>query len=484
MTSFAKNFVIDFAAPTNGTSDCSAAGASLAAFCAGMSAGDDLTLTGPAHVYKFDKGDGSTGVTLFKGVLGGITVVVNMPGATFTAGASPASTGYFLANGGMYEDNTHSARIASVNPGATSVTLQTLAEHSRFSVGQWMMVAGIDLQGQGSPINPAFFEYRKITAKNTGTGVVSFTEPLQNRYLSTWPLYNPGDASHHDYGGPATIFAMPPEWDLDLTINGGTFSQDNAQTVAKCRRITLNIEAMTSLAGIIPTVNQSFSMSGADQSACIVEVDKCVEELNYSGGSINQIGFQSMSCATRGAISGMAITTLNGTPRNLQLSDNTIGSFQIGVSSFGRTEGIAANNNVISAITHNESFVSDVIGDGYTLSAGVIRAAKSLGPLSWAVPGTDFVFTGTDNNTELGYGRVLNVTEDGTYIYASATLGSSFPVPPSTLRLHVHPCPAWYGSGNTGCADAVSFSQPSAQGQPLYYSRTPLRVPFGLRLRA
>jgi hypothetical protein len=88
-----------------------------------------------------------------------------------------------------------------------SVTLLTPRQASLFQVGNWALIAGLDMMGYGHPSNTAFFEYVQITAINPNTGAITFAAPLRNGYKSTWPLYFAGNANQTDQGGPATLCA-------------------------------------------------------------------------------------------------------------------------------------------------------------------------------------------------------------------------------------------------------------------------------------
>ncbi len=52
---------------------------------------------------------------------------------------------------------------------------------------------------------------------NSGTGVITLDDHIHNTYLSTYPAYSPPS---NDPGGPATIYACNPDWDMELTIRG------------------------------------------------------------------------------------------------------------------------------------------------------------------------------------------------------------------------------------------------------------------------
>ncbi len=473
MTSYAKNLVTDYSCPVDGTTDCSTAWLSFTTFLAGLVAGDDVTLTVPSHTYVFKKIGGGAGISMLPGLLGGLTVTVDAPsGATFTDGVG--GSGFFLANQiGIVEDDVHSARIVTAAAGATSVTLLTTAQHSRFAVNQWILITGLDLQGYGAPPNPAFYEYRQITAINTGTGVISFTAGLSQQYLSTWPLYYAGDGNNNDLGGPATIYAMPVTWDITATFNRITFSQTGLQYF-KGKSATFNdggVSDSGSGRGICPTQAKSLTFNNFNQANCIVEIDKLVETLVYSGGSANQLDFTSMSGAINLSLTNFALTTLNGTPRNTTISGGSIGSLQIGAHGYGRSDALRCDNCVVSAVSSVAANVTGIVAAGYTITAGTIRWAKSNGPLNWAIPGTTCFFAGTKPNENYVF-RVLSVSDDGTDTIVTTTLSAGVPNIPGTVGLKVHPCLAWYGTGNTGCADIVDLSQAGAQGLPLYsYSK-------------
>ncbi|MDQ3024267.1 MAG: hypothetical protein M3R04_07805, partial [bacterium] len=64
--------------------------------------------------------------------------------------------------------------ISNVTAGANSVTLVTPSDHTLFNVGEFVMIAGLDIQMYGYPPNFDRFDFVKITAKNTTTGVITF----------------------------------------------------------------------------------------------------------------------------------------------------------------------------------------------------------------------------------------------------------------------------------------------------------------------
>lgn len=457
MTSFLKNIVTDFNAPTDGTSDVSPAWNSFTAFLQGLNAGDDVTLEVPAHRYMFK---GVSAVDIAPGILGGITLVINATDAIFDGNTGG---GFFLNANGIIEDNVHSSRIVSVNVGSVSVTLVTPSEHTRFSVDQYIAVTGIDLQGFGSPPNPGFYEYHKITAINTGSGLISISGALDNQYLSTWPLYSGGSGSSLDLGGPATIYAMPAKWDIDVTFNGVTIDQIVAPagaTFFKGRKAMFNGGGTVGISQISPTVNQSIIFNNFEQpDVDVIEVDKMVEELVYDGVTLNQIQFQSVA-GTDTTVTDSAITTYNGTPKNLTIAGGTTDSLQVGVIGQGRTDSLSVSGCVVSAISVNPVSEQDVMAK-FTISNGVISSQDSLnGAIRWAMPGTYMIFAG-QYTFEGSPFRITDVTQDGGFTRIHTTLQGGWPTLPlrsGALDLRVHPCPNASFVSCVGSADAIDLS--------------------------
>src|SRR5262249_4032886 len=111
-----------------------------------------------------------------------------------------------LGGRGQRQDKAHSARLATVTAGSSSVTLLDPRKSSLFTVGKWALITGFDLQGlwqtpYGYPSNSHYFEYVQIMGSSGG--IITFASPLKNTYKSTWPNYNSGNSYEVDSGGPA-----------------------------------------------------------------------------------------------------------------------------------------------------------------------------------------------------------------------------------------------------------------------------------------
>jgi len=147
-------------------------------------------------------------------------LIVSGYGATL-----PAIRGTCMA--GFPGDAMHSARVKAVSVGATSVTLVTPSEVSRFSVGDWCALDALEMMSAGGyPPNHHYIQFVKIIRID---GPVIWISPAANEaYKTTYPLTSSGG---YDTGGPATLHVMVPggehgtrmSWDTDATFYGLTF---------------------------------------------------------------------------------------------------------------------------------------------------------------------------------------------------------------------------------------------------------------------
>lgn len=168
------NFVTNFGAAVD-PADSSPA---LATWLATAADGDELVI--PAGTYHW----ASTNSPTF-----------GLKNATITATGASVDVLYIGSGAGVQQDYAHSARIQTVNAGATSVTvissggtLIAPADASIFSIGQWIMLSGLALQVPDSnPPNFQYLEFRKITGIAGQVISWSVTEPLLFSYKSTWP---------------------------------------------------------------------------------------------------------------------------------------------------------------------------------------------------------------------------------------------------------------------------------------------------------
>ncbi len=128
------------------------------------------------------------------------------------------------SSAGTYLSLAQSALINTVTTGQTTVTLSTPSEHSKFSVGEYVMICSMDIQMYGYPPNLDRFDFVKITAKNTSTGVLTFANhPLRYEHRSDFP---DGSTTLGMGVGKARVFQINDNvgtyitWDVDHIYEG------------------------------------------------------------------------------------------------------------------------------------------------------------------------------------------------------------------------------------------------------------------------
>jgi hypothetical protein len=463
-TAIAKNIVTDFRAKCDGVANDNAAFTAFNTW--GRVQKLPISLTIPSgSVCMFSSTTGS-GNWFAKGIK---NLLVLGYGATLSD-KNGAGNGFFAGGLGIFGDNRHSSRVATVAAGAMRVTLNNPSESRRFQTGNWALMTGFDMMGYGYPPNPAFFEYVQITGVNSSTGIITFSAPLKNTYKSTWPLYNAGGAFQSDQGGPATLYALDPSWDTQVEYRGLTISQAG-QTYANGRSITYRDVTFTGNACGIPTVNMVWQAINTNMSSCYMEVDKLVGTLVISGVNIHKVVFQSAS-VNLFRMDGTSVTSsMNGTPIKSVISNSTIASFQPGAIAYGSSNETTCTGCVLGEIAIG-GFLEKNITTNFSMNNGILTVPKSHGPVTWAIPGANLVWSGY--YVEQGTFKVTDVTQDATNTYIRTSLTGGFPSQPggaSNLGIRTHPAPKFTCTNCTGSVDAIDLSQAPA-GAPLWsYSK-------------
>jgi hypothetical protein len=459
-TSIARNIVTDFGATCNGVANDSRAFMSFNSWARTQTRSIKLTIPS-GRICNVS----STPNAFAQGIK---NLVVSGYGATLISG--------WLGGLGIIPTSNNNSRVATVKAGATSVTLLNRRQSSRFRVGSWAVLAGLDTQGEGFPPNDAFFEYVKINAINAATGQITFSNPIRNSYKSTWPHYPPPTA--YDTGGPATLFALAPSWDTSVEYQGMTII--SSQAYAKGRSVTFTDVTFncSGSGGLAPTENLNITLNNVTQH-CQMEVDKLVDNFTINGGTFDQLYFQSSSGANVFTMSNnAAVSTLNGTPQKVLISDSRIGTFYVGNLHFGRTTEISCDNCTIGAFAYPPGgSLDNNVTTKYSMTNGVIASPNSNGPVAWAVPGANIMFARYDGNlwTEGVPFQVIDVTQDATNTYIQTSLAGGFPSLPTNstngLSIYGHPAPKFTCTNCTGSADAVDLAQAPA-GVPIFsYSK-------------
>jgi hypothetical protein len=463
-----KNIVTDFGARCNGVADDAPAFMSFNSWARAQTL--PITLTVPSgSVCNF----ASTPNTFVAGVK---NLVVSGYGAKFTTTLGS----FFLGGFGVVQDNRTSALVASVSAGTQSVILLTSSQSSRFTVGQYVLLTGVDLQGEGYPPNPWVFEYAKVAA--ISAGLITLSAPLQDSYKSTWPSYQTGSTFSSSLGGPATLYALDPSWNTVLEYRGLTIS-GNVQTYAigrsvKFTDVTFNCELNN---GVAPTQNLNITLSNVTMP-CQMEVDKLVSNFDIEGGTFNQLMFQSSSGATVFTMNNATVTILNGTPQQAVISNSNIGILNLGTLAYGWTTYVSCNTCNIGALKKPPGGVLDSnVDTKYTMSGGVITIPNSNGPARWGVPGANLMFALYNGSllTEGSPFQVIDVTQDASNTYIHTSLSGGFPSVPrdanTGLSIYAHPAPNFTCTSCTGSADAIDISQAPASTPIFSYSKRTYR---------
>lgn len=435
---------------------------------------------------------GRTGITKFLGI--GPTAdpadaVLRHNGVGFMTG-----TMIPIANQSTLISNpiiNYSWRFADAPVGATSIVLRAglstlpntdqyvpgdLTEPASYStfwghlhVGDWVCLAGIDIQGAGYAPNAMYFQYVKITALDLPTNTVTFAgHPLRDAYKSTWPIYKVVfNTNDPDEGGPGTIYVLDQDWDKEIewrNITVGTYTTPFSQVAVCGRDVTFNNTIHTGDGGFFPQQNQIIRFIDTDATATLdIEMDKLVDELIVDNSQFAKLNVQSSGRKVT-IQNGSTINNLVGGARYTELLDSTFGTAYLGVIAYGNTFSYVVSGCSISDLRIGglEDMGAGNMGlnldPAFDMVAGVMQKAGT--PPTWAVPGA-LIFWHTSTNSTIGSFRILDITRDvpnqTTYIETDWThAGGGWPdTNPAILLggtkvgIRSHPCPSlvWHNSG-------------------------------------
>lgn len=379
--------------------------------------------------------------------IAGSQLTISAYGVTLSsgAGAQGVATSAGLVEGA---DAFKETRIDTVSAGASTVTLKTAGQTSRFSVGQYVTVGDINMQGAGDPPNLGRFERKKILS--IGVGTLTFTEPLTNSYLDTRPAYTAGR------GGPASVWPMQGFWDQEVEFKGATFTDTGNLTYGKTRVMQWT-DCTFDTYGPCPSVNDLFRTTRCTATGTGgLEVDKCVVRMEFIDSTIRAVDFQSTSvnelyvynltqpnigagarfrggaCVSNTFIN-LATTTFNFGPMNYGIMGPTT------MTSCSATTGTFFNQT---------SPFSDYTEDGggvlsYAGGPGAPNSASGSGAHWWATPGGNAVLLDSSNNFARSF-QISDVSQAGGRTYVHTNLPD--PVP-STIngrsapwKIIAHPC--------------------------------------------
>lgn len=369
----------------------------------------------------------------------GSSLLIDAYGVTLTAPNGQTNT--VANNAGIGTDGTKEARIVTVSAGTDTVALVTAGQTSRFSVGQWCLVSGINMQGAGDPPNLGIFEFKKVLS--IGTGTLTFTEPLLYSYKDTWPVYTTGR------GGPATVYPIQGAFDQEVEVKGVTFT-DTANLTQGKTRVILWTDCAFETYGPCPSVNLLFrSTRCTGNGTGGLEVDKCVHRIEFIDTVHRAIDFQSAS------INELYVSNLTqsvstprwrgGASRSNTFINLTTGAFQFGEMNYGvmgpttMTNCTATSGDWFRTVFPFSDYTEE--GGGVLSYAGGPTPGVTVG--YWAVPGTNCVLVDGSQAWARSF-QVTDVTQSGGRTYVTTNL--PFPVPgtingkSAPWSIACHPC--------------------------------------------
>lgn len=308
----------------------------------------------------FNSSQGYGGSIVPNTITAGLRNVILDSAGTYTL--SQGTSGYRLGGArglcyvGIASAGGCSARLQTISPGATTITLTSASVSagyiSRYSVGDWVMIGGLDTQGNfqnfyGDPPNNAYFEYRQIVSCNasptTCTGsTITLDRQLTYFYSADWPNYNPGDDFHSDGGGPATIYKMADNWNGTFEYRNITINQ-TGQTYGEGRFVTVRNATITGSSGFIPTQNETWAAYNSSFANVNLETDKLVGTILFDGVTIRKLTNQSPSTEQliirNSSIFDPAHVSggLVGNAQYTEITDTYIDVFNPGLKSYGIT---------------------------------------------------------------------------------------------------------------------------------------------------
>jgi hypothetical protein len=405
-----------------------------------------------------------------------------------------------VANRGLQNSGGNSARLQTAAAGASTITLADPAGTdgggatygSRIVVGRACLIAAYDLQGLngsffGYPPNSFFFEWNKITAYDSGTGVVTLETPLTQDYKSTYPSWGLlSTTSGSDQGGPATIWVAPDGYNHTLTFENMTIDSTQNQCASHIRHVVANNLVMNG-PGWYPTQCDTFTLTDCVYPS-VLEVDKMTNQVTWNNCTLNQLQQQSAS-PNRMILNGGSIRYLETgkyTEAN-NVAFTTTATVHVGVSSYGRTDRVILSNCTgIAVIDRSGADTSDLrianvacnASDWYTFAGGVMRFLKTDND------GASGTGHGGQQNTARLFtpgawvffddkylDQVVDTYEDGTYCYIQWRNTTDWPFTPVS-RLKSHPCPDLTVRNCTGTASNLEdFNNAPARAPMFSYSK-------------
>lgn len=343
---------------------------------------------------------------------------------------------YFTRGGAIYQSpvGVHSARIQATNIGDRSVTLLNPAQTSIFTVGSWVVVCSLEMQGSyGYPPNWNQFEFQQITAINAGTGVISFAGWLRYAHLTNFPATSTDPS--YDTGGPASLFAIRPDWDQRVRVYGLAVGQASDPNVFQVSAREIKVVDVTNNYGngAAPTFARDIVFEGCVLNQLQVEVDKLVEQLRFIDCEINTSLIMQSSSIDHVAVEGCHIYGVSITSaKDIAIRDTVIDSRLSINGQFGSSQAILVQNCTVPEILPNLGYTR-VSLSYFTFSHGTFSIPLTSPNIGYvwpsAVVGALCFFIGSGMGVP-NFGTpfyITGVRSDGTTMFIDTTLPATLP---------------------------------------------------------
>lgn len=359
--------------------------------------------------------------------------------------------------------------------GASSVRINP-SDASKFTVGNYALVSGFDMQGLfgatnfGYPPNWQFFDYVKVDSIDAVAGIVHFTTSLKYKYLTTWPNY---DLCQF---GQAALWQLPAGFDCTLEYRGLTISQDNIQTYSNARSVTYRDVTFTGLYGGIPSQNvlwQAINVNYPTVPGSQIEADKLVTKLVMQNCTFKKIDFQSSSIDELQMDGCTSTEAMNGNPKRTTVSNSTFPTLRIGTEFYGHAEDIMLSNCVINASEISSPVITGNgtgVNSAWTMVDDAIVIPNTFNAQPWAVPGTNLFWSAAIQAS--AHFTVLSVTQDLTNTYVKTSWRGGFPsgdyLSGGNIGILVHPCPSWTALNCSGTDPQIAGMKNALPGKPIF----------------
>lgn len=327
--------------------------------------------------------------------------------------------------------------------GAFSFTTTSSGDAANLKVGSWVMLASLDTQMNGAPINPENFEFVEVTAVNLGSGAATINQPIQYQHRTDYPDYNLSGAGFQC--GKARVWVFEDGWDghnqydgltVNLSPGGGAAGY---ASFAKRKTTTRDWVGI----GFSETLTASVAHYRATQKTG-GEPDKCMDDVAYYDCDLSHSGlsFQS-STPNRLRVFGGILNDFVGAGKDTHLDNVAISTFQPGCQ-YGVSRSIILDNCVVRNVGNGfRGGVTDGVQDpGTVISIDGVKVSYANGIFTlnkvaigfdiglWnTVPG---MFIGLEANISGGFnnafpgntgiGIVLSISDDATNYYVNTTL--------------------------------------------------------------